>query len=127
VTGANVHDTQCMVELIDKNDKEVWMDSAYIGAEHEEEIRVTNPDIILHINEKGTKNQPLTEEQKADNREKSKTRARVEHVNAQMTICGGLYIRCIGKWRAETAIFLKNMAYNISRYAYLATKKPLEA
>jgi IS5 family transposase len=124
VTSANVHDSQCMVELIDERDKEAWMDSAYIGEDLEKEVREKNKDIILHINERGKKNQPLTDEQKARNRENSKTRSRVEHVNGQMTVCGGLYIRCIGKWRAETAIFLKNMAYNISRFAYLAAKKP---
>jgi IS5 family transposase len=124
VTGANVHDSQCMVELTSENDKEMWMDSAYKGEKLEEEAREKNPDIILHINEKGQKNKPLTDEQKAENREKSKTRARVEHVNGQMTVCGGLFIRCIGMWRAETNIFLKNMAYNISRFAYLTVKKP---
>jgi IS5 family transposase len=123
VTSANVHDNQCMEELIDESDKEAWMDSAYTGEDLERAVREKNPEIILHINEKGKRNQPLTKEQKAKNRENSKTRARVEHVNGQMTVCGGLYIRCIGKWRAETAIFLKNMAYNISRYAYLAIKK----
>ena len=127
VTSANVHDSQCMEELIDENDKEVWLDSAYTGEELEEVIRKKNAEIILHINEKGKKNQPLTGEQKASNREKSKTRSRVEHVNGQMTVCGGLFIRCIGIWRAETAILLKNMAYNISRFAYLTVKKPLTA
>lgn len=125
VTSANVHDSQCMEELIDETDQEVWLDSAYTGEDLEKEIRETNPDIILHINEKGKKNKPLTEEQKAENREKSRTRARVEHVNGQMTVCGGLFIRCIGMLRAGTAIFLKNMAYNISRFSYLTVKKPL--
>jgi len=44
-----------------------------------------------------------------------------------MTVCGGLFIRCIGMVRAETAICLKNMAYNVSRFAYLAVKKPKRA
>jgi IS5 family transposase len=69
----------------------------------------------------------LTEEQKKNNRLKSKTRARVEHVNGQMTVCGGLFIRCIGRCRAVTAILLKNMAYNISRFSYLTVKKPKTA
>jgi len=123
VTNASVHDSRCMTELIDGNDKEAWLDSAYTGEDLEKEVREKNPNIILHINEKGYKNKPLTDEQKAKNRENSKTRARVEHVNADMTVCGGLFIRCIGIWRAETAIFLKNMAYNISRFAYLTVKK----
>ena len=129
VTSANVHDSQCMADLIDETDKEVWLDSAYAGKDLEAEVREVNPDVILHINEKGQKNRPLTEEQKANNLEKSRIRARVEHVNGQMTICGGLFIRCIGKPRAETAICMKNIAYNISRFAYLSRvkKSPLTA
>ena len=127
VTSASVHDSRCMVELIGNNDKEAWLDSAYAGEELEKEVREKNPDIVLHINEKGYRNKPLTEEQKAQNREKSKTRARVEHVNGQMTICGGLFIRCVGMWRVGTAICLKNLAYNISRFAYLTVKKPKTA
>jgi IS5 family transposase len=125
VTAANVHDSQCMNALIDENDKEVWMDSAYAGEELEKEVKKNYPNVKLNINEKGKINNPLTMEQKESNREKSRTRARVEHVNGQMTICGGLFIRCIGMWRAVTAIFFKNMAYNISRFAYLTVKKPL--
>jgi IS5 family transposase len=124
VTSASVHDSQCMAELIDGKDKEVWMDSAYAGEELGDGVREANPDVELHINEKGYKNKPLTEEQRASNREKSRTRARVEHVNGQMTVCGGMFIRCIGMMRADTAIFFKNMAYNISRFAYLTVKKP---
>jgi IS5 family transposase len=116
-----------MVNLIDENDEEAWYDSAYSGENLEAEVREIAPNIKLHINEKGRKNKPLTEEQKANNREKSKVRARVEHVNGQMTMCGGLFIRCIGKWRAEMAICMKNMAYNISRFAYLTVRKPQPA
>ena len=127
VTSANVHDSQCMSQLINEYDKEAWLDSAYTGEELEKEVRDKNSKIILHINEKGYKNKPLTEEQKEKNREKSKIRARVEHVNGQMTVCGGLFIRCIGRWRAVTAILLKNMAYNISRFSYLTVKNPKTA
>jgi len=127
VTSANVHDSQCVAGLIDENDEEMWLDSAYTGKETEEEIRSYNSALILHINEKGYRNKPLTDEQKAKNREKSRVRARVEHVNGQMTNCGGLFVRSIGKLRAETFICLKNMAYNINRFAYLTVKKPLQA
>jgi IS5 family transposase len=124
VSSASVHDSQCMVDLIDEKDEEAWYDSAYAGENLEEEVREINPGIILHVNEKGKKNKPLTDKQKERNREKSKVRARVEHVCGQMTVCGGLFIRCIGKWRAETTICMKNMAYNLSRFAYLTVRKP---
>ena len=61
-----------------------------------------------------------TEERKASNKEKSKIRARVEHVFGHMTnSMAGIFIRCIGIRRAVCAIALKNLAYNLSRYAYL--------
>jgi IS5 family transposase len=123
VTPANVHDSRCIVEFIDKKDLEVWADSAYAGEELEKEIREKNPKVILRVNEKGYRNKPLTEEQKRANREKSRIRARVEHVNGQMTMCGGLFIRKIGAWRAHMEIGMKNLAYNISRFAYLAEKQ----
>jgi len=124
VTTASVHDSQVAAELIDEHDKEAWFDSAYVGEELEKEIRENSPEITLHINEKGYKNKPLTDEQKASNRVKSKVRARVEHVNGQMTMCGGLFVRSIGILRANIAVFFKNMAYNLSRFSFLTVKKP---
>ncbi|MBP8978609.1 MAG: transposase [Bacteroidales bacterium] len=40
--------------------------------------------MINHIHEKGYRNKPLTEEQKANNQEKSRIRGRVAHVFAFM-------------------------------------------
>ena len=78
------------------------------------------PDLILHINEKAEANRPLTEEQKANNREKSRVRVRVEHVFGHMAMSmGGLTLRCIGIARAESHIVLRNLAYNLSRYSTL--------
>mgnify|MGYP006359999515 CR=1 FL=1 len=49
------------------------------------------------VHEKGYRNKPLTEEQKASNHEKSKTRARVEHVFGFMEqSMNGLYPLGIG-------------------------------
>ena len=82
------------------------------------------PNIILHICEKGQKNKPLTEEQKASNTEKSKVRCRVEHVFGYMTrFMGGIYIRTIGKDRAEREICGMNLAYNLKRVAFLVNSK----
>jgi IS5 family transposase len=120
VTDAAEHDSQEFVNLVDEKDKEIHADSAYTGEKIHEEIHEKNPEVNLEINEKGYRGNPLTEEQKASNREKSKTRARVEHVFGYMTnSMGGIFIRCIGINRAKCAITLKNLAYNLSRYAYL--------
>jgi IS5 family transposase len=102
VTSANVHDVNELEGLIDMNDKEAWLDAGYASGEHVARIKAKHPNVILHICEKGKRGAPLTEEQKASNREKSKTRCRVEHVFGYMTrFMGGIYIRTIGKERAE--------------------------
>jgi IS5 family transposase len=126
VTSANVHDVNEFEGLIDKNDSEAWLDSAYASADHVARIKEKYPEIILHICEKGKKNQPLTEEQKETNREKSKVRARVEHVFGYITrFMGGITIRTIGKERAEREICGMNLAYNIKRAVILGGTKQL--
>lgn len=119
-TSANVHDSQMLMALMSEKVRALWADSAYIGEEIRAWINEHCPEVKLHICEKGYKNNPLTDEQKANNREKSKIRVRIEHVFGHMTnSMGGMFIRCIGEIRAESAIVLKNLAYNISRYATL--------
>ena len=128
VTSANVHDVNEFEGLIDINDKEAWLDAGYASAEHVARIMEKYPDIILHICEKGTKDNPLTDEQKQTNREKSKVRSRVEHVFGYMTrFMGGIYIRTIGKDRAEREICGMNLAYNLKRIAFLVNSKKIPA
>ena len=61
LTSANVHDVNEFEGLIDINDKEAWLDSAYASEEHVAAIMKKYPGIILHICEKGKRNAPLTE------------------------------------------------------------------
>jgi IS5 family transposase len=120
VTDASVHDSREIVGLVDKQDQELYADSAYIGKELHEEICKKNNNIKLKIHEKGYRNHPLTEEQRNSNREKSRIRARVEHVFGHMTqSMNGLLVRGIGKCRARCAVGLQNLAYNLRRYRYL--------
>ena len=126
VTPASTHDIKEFEGLIDINDSEAWLDSAYASAEHVARIMKAYPHIILHICEKGTKNNPLTDEQKASNREKSRIRARVEHVFGYITrFMGGMTIRTIGITRATREICGINLAYNIRRVAFLVRTKKL--
>jgi len=129
VTAASVHDVNEFEGLIDINDSEAWLDSAYASEEHVARIKEKYPDIMLHICEKGKKNAPLTEEQKESNRVKSKVRARVEHVFGYMSrFMGGIFIRTIGKERAEREVCGMNLAYNIKRAVFLGgTKQPIPA
>jgi hypothetical protein len=69
------------------------------------------------VHAKGYKNKPLTDEQKASNNEKSKTRARVEHVFGFMEhSMNRLYVRSIGMARANGFVGLVNLTYNLFRY-----------
>jgi len=126
VTSANVHDVDEFEGLIDITDKEAWLDSAYASADHVARIKERYPDIILHICERAYKNKPLTNEQKESNREKSKVRARVEHVFGYITrFMGGITIRTIGKERADREICGMNLAYNIKRAVFLGGTKSI--
>ena len=59
----------------------------------------------------------LTEEQRVANREKSRTRSRVEHIFGFMeNTMNRLYIRTVGLARATAVIGLINLTYNMSRY-----------
>jgi transposase, IS5 family len=117
VTDASVHDSQALDELLDMSDagQDLYADSAYTGEKHERTI--TKYKMKNQVNEKGYRNKPLTEEQRASNRYKSKTRARVEHIFGFMEqSMNGLFIRSVGIARAAGIIGLINLTYNIFRY-----------
>jgi hypothetical protein len=75
------------------------------------------------VHEKGYRNTPLTDQQKITNKEKSKTRARVEHVFGFMEqSIKGLFIRSVGIVRATGIIGLINLTYNITSNSSKANK-----
>lgn len=114
VTPACVHDSQALDELLSQRDKEqeLHADSAYVG---QEEV-LEKHQVVNKIHEKGYKNAPLTQDQKASNTEKSRTRARVEHVFGFMeNSMRSMFFRKIGIERATTVIGLMNLTYNMFR------------
>ena len=116
VTPANIHDSQPMPAMINETDKAVYADSAYWGSVVAEALP---ENVENHIHERGTKKQPLTEEQKASNRIKAKTRCRIEHIFGFMTrSMHGLTVRCVGIARAEFNIGLTNLIYNLCRFEF---------
>jgi transposase, IS5 family len=121
VTAASVHDSQPLDELLDeKNDKEkgLWADSAYTGEEQEKTINKYK--MKNNVHEKGSRNKPLTEAQRQSNREKSKVRARVEHVFGLIEgSMNKFYLHCIGMTRVASSIGLINLVYNMFRYEQL--------
>ena len=117
VTDASVHDSQVLDDLLDGKDKDqsLFADCAYIG-EGQANI-ISKHQMKNQVHEKAYRNRPLSEEQKAKNKIKSKTRARVEHVFGFMEQrMNGLFVRCVGIARATGIIGLINLTYNLFRF-----------
>ena len=116
VTDASVHDSNATDALLNENDidEPFYADSAYSGASQEKII--ADKGMENQVCEKGVRNHPLTDEQKANNREKSRVRSRVEHIFGFMEMSmNGMYINCIGIKRASAIIGLMNLTYNMFR------------
>ena len=123
VTDASVHDSQVFIGLIDENDKVLYADSAYSGNPIAEQLP---QGIENQIHEKGYRNRPLSEEQKAENKRKSRTRSRIEHVFGYMSgTMRGITVRSIGISRAKFNIGLTNLVYNLCRYVILNRELPV--
>lgn len=73
-----MHDSQLLGDLLHGQETRVWGDSAYAG--QGQTLAAAAPDALDFTNQKGRRNRPLDERQKARNRTKSKVRAKVEHV-----------------------------------------------
>jgi len=120
VTDASVHDSQAIEQLLTEKDKglPLYADSAYTGEEQDKIYKKKK--VISKINEKGYRNKPLTETQKARNKEKSRVRARVEHLFGFVeNSMHGSIVRTIGIARAKAKIGMMNLTYNISRCVQL--------
>lgn len=117
VTTACTHDSQPMPGMINSKDNVVYADSAYWGKVVAGKLP---KDVINMIHERGTKVQPLTEEQRENNKKKSKVRCRIEHIFGFMTnSMHGITVRSIGIERAAFNIGLSNLIYNLCRFEFL--------
>ena len=122
VTDASVHDSQPTKGLLNKEDEgqPFYADSAYTGEDFQNEL-LEEKKVILQIIEKGYRNKPLTDEQKAANKEKSKVRVRVEHIFGFVeNSMNGSFIKTIGIKRAKAVIGLMNLTYNMFRTTQMA-------
>jgi len=119
-TSAEVHDSQMIDEIIGeprKKNEPIYGDSAYRSDQIEN--LVSKKGFQSRIHEKGYRGHPLTKGQKTRNRNKSKIRARVEHVFSVLSWMGADFLRYIGKERISETIGMINIVYNIRRYCFL--------
>lgn len=120
VTDAAVHDSQVFENLLDEanGSRDVWADSAYRSAAKIASLQAAG--FREHIQRKGCRGRKLTERERRGNRTRAKTRSRVEHIfGVQAQKMGNKILRCIGITRARMKIGLRNLAYNLDRYALL--------
>src|SRR3981081_516729 len=116
VTDAAVHDSQALDALLTKGNTSTdrFADSAYRSTKIEAQLRASG--FKSRIHQRAARNHPLSDAQAKANRNRSKIRARVEHVfGAQETSPGGRIVRTIGIVRARAKIGLQNLTYNIRR------------
>ena len=128
VTSASVHDSQATDGLVQAGDVVMFGDSAYSGQPVREKMEAKQVDTVLV--QKGVRGRALNETEKAENREISGTRARVEHAFAVMSgQAGRIFQRYVGRARNQAAIQMMNLCYNLKRYETILRLKlhPLAA
>lgn len=126
VTTASDHDSQAVDRLLDDSDRDttIWFDSAYVGQNVSSELEKVGAKGL--VCERAYRNRPLTEKQKQENRSKSSFRSRVEHIFGWFTMqFGNFSLHTIGLDRANVAIGLSNLIYNMFRYIQLETGRAL--
>ena len=115
VTAAAVHDSQVLEELIVEGDPTTYIDSAYTGEKCEKVF--ADRKVQAKPIERAYRNKPLNGTQKRNNRARSRTRVRVEHVFATMRMSmRSAWQRCIGLTRNRAVIALTNLVYNMVRF-----------
>jgi IS5 family transposase len=121
VTDAAVHDSVVLPVMLDEDgaSKVLYGDSAYRSERTEREL--SEQGYRSRIHRKAARGRPLSTREQQGNKTKSRIRSRVEHVFAVMIQrARGKLIRAVGWERARMKIGLRNLAYNIDRYAMLS-------
>ena len=115
---ARVHDSQHFEAVVDdlNTSRDVYTDRGYPSKAREAWLKEHG--YRNHIQRKGTRNKPLSEQQKKRNARIAKIRARVEHVFAAIEQMGGKRIRSIGQARANFAMTMMAVCYNLKRLVY---------
>lgn len=125
VTTACVHDSTVVWDLLTEEDQgqDLHGDKAYDNAHTKKGVRLAR--MKYRVLKQARRNKPLTARQKSTNTERSRVRARVEHVfGAIDKQIGGLFVRCIGLARATFHVGLTNLCYNLLRTLHLLKQRP---
>ena len=128
VTNAAVHDSQVFEEILDdtNSSRDVLADSAYRSRKAEKSLEAKG--FRPRLQHKGCKSKPLSDMEIQGNRTRAKIRSRIEHVfGIQAMRAGDLIIRTIGLARAKVKLGLRNLAYNLDRYAAFMKIQRIEA
>jgi IS5 family transposase len=106
-----------------KDEGALYADSAYRSQDIERYLQGIKCQSQRH--EKGVRGKPLSDQQKANNHKKSKTRVRVEHVFGFMThsMHNALRMRQMGEQRIKACIGLLNLTYHLFRYEQMIRLK----
>lgn len=118
VTSAAAYDGARLSDVLDRSNtgSKVWADTAYRSKKNEAWLEKNG--YVSDIHHKKPKGRPMSEAMSRANGRRSKVRAHVEHVFARQKIGMKLFIRTIGKGRAETKIGIANLVYNFQRYLW---------
>ena len=116
---ASTHDVQHLDWLIDSGNtcRDLYADRGYASKEREEALQAKG--YRPQIQRKAKPKRPLSQRQKQRNTRIARIRARVEHVFAAIEAMGGKTIRTIGQARADFALTLMAVCYNIRRTVWL--------
>ncbi len=122
VTHAAAHDGGQLGCLLDPDNTAggVWADTAYRSAANLELLARRGR--VGHLQRKKPRGRPLPRHVARGNATRGKVRAAVEHVFAAQKRRLGLVIRTIGIARARAKIGLANLAYNLTRFAWLEAR-----
>lgn len=114
---ASEHDSTHFEQVLDMGNtgSGVFADRGYPGKQRSELLGTLG--LKDNIQRKGQRGKPLSDCQKGRNRRIASTRARAEHLYAQIRHMGGKLIRTIGQARATAAMTLMAACYNLKRLA----------
>ena len=82
VTSARMHDSQVVGDVLHRNERRVYGDSAYTG--QKASSRATASEAKDFTRQRGRRHHPLTEKARHTKRTKSRIRAKVEHLFEMM-------------------------------------------